>query len=149
MPIPKNFRFFGKKWFFEIFFKFSGFGWTGELWLNHTFIILRNKNDFFFVKKIFFKNFWLKKNYFIEIFVIYFLFFFEIFDVSQFFFFMIFFLFLDFFGFFRDFCYAFFKMILEISFIHLEFLHFFLRLFWLFSKLIRLLLKITEVTTEH
>ena len=32
--------------FFLIFF--SGLGWTGRLWLNRVFLILRNKQDTFF-----------------------------------------------------------------------------------------------------
>ena len=37
-----------KKCFFEIFPDFfSGLGWTGELWSNHVFLILKNKEFFF------------------------------------------------------------------------------------------------------
>ena len=33
-------------------FFFSGLGWTGELWSNRIVLILRNKEDFFLLKKI-------------------------------------------------------------------------------------------------
>ena len=61
-----NFLDFLKKvsfWDFLDFF--SGVGWTGELWSNCVFLILRNKEDFVFIfllKIIFFKTFgFLKK----------------------------------------------------------------------------------------
>ena len=60
-------RFFGKKvifWDFSRLF-FSGLGWTGELWLNCIFLILRRRKKSFLLRKIFFKTFrfWKKKNY--------------------------------------------------------------------------------------
>ena len=52
-------------WLFGIFpdfsqkKKISGFGWTGELWLDGIFLILRNEEDFFliFAEIYFFENF--------------------------------------------------------------------------------------------
>ena len=49
----QNFEIFWNKVIFPDFsrFFFSGFGWTGELWSNCVFLILRNKEDFL---KVFF-----------------------------------------------------------------------------------------------
>ena len=51
--IFSKFQIFWKKWIFEIFWNFynsffSGLGWTGELWSNCVFLILRNKDYSFF-----------------------------------------------------------------------------------------------------
>ena len=49
--------FFSKRFsrFFQIFV--SGLGWIGELWSSGIVLILRNKEDFFLLIKVFFLNF--------------------------------------------------------------------------------------------
>ena len=44
--------------FYEIFQDFfSGFDWTGDLWSNRVFLILRKKEEFFVGEKNYFYNF--------------------------------------------------------------------------------------------
>ena len=103
-------------------------GWTGELWLNCIFLTLRNKEFFFWIFFLHKFQIFGKKNYSLTTFDI-FDFFLDFFDI----YFCLFFLFLHFWDF---------KTFFGHFWISFEF-------FGFFSKLLRLLINITKVTTDH
>ena len=111
---------------------YSGLVWTGELWSNSVVLILRKEKDFFCLKKISLKN-----SRFFEKKLILWVFF----EILGFFDNFKFLLFLDFLIFFSSFFFELKKKII--------YYYFFFGFHWFFSKLLRLLLKVTKVTIVH
>ena len=109
---------------------FSGVGWTGELWSNCVFLILRNKEDFVFIfllKIIFFKTFgFLKKcDFFLKPFFLDFRFFLHIFKMLYLVFLMnslefLFRCFLDFLRFFNVFISKFYLFLIKKFFLYFD-----------------------------